>query len=199
MTVLASVCVFCGSRPGHNPEYLEAARAVGHLLGANRVDLVYGGGKVGLMGAVADAALAAGGRVVGIIPQVLVDREQGHPGLTELHVVGTMHERKRLMADRAAAFVALPGGLGTFEELCEVLTWAMLGIHRKPCAVLDVDGYYQPLLALLDHAVEEGFLGTAQRALLTAARAPGDLLPALDRQMAKLALDLPVPGQRIIP
>ncbi len=184
MPALTSVCIFCGARPGRDPVYLEAARAVGALLGSSGIDLVYGGGRVGLMGALADAALAAGGRVIGVIPQVLVSMEQGHPGLTELHVVGSMHERKRMMADRASAFVALPGGLGTFEELCEILTWAMLGIHRKPCAVLDVGGYYQPLLALLDHAVAEGFLGEAQRALLTATDDPHDLLPALQRQTA---------------
>lgn len=184
MQALTSVCIFCGSRPGRDPAYLDAARAVGALLGSSGVDLVYGGGSVGLMGAVADAALAAGGRVIGVIPQVLVDMEQAHPGLTELHVVGSMHERKRMMADLASAFVALPGGLGTFEELCEILTWAMLGIHRKPCAVLDVGGYYQPLLALLDHAVGQGFLRPAQRALLTSTDDPRDLLPALQRQTA---------------
>ncbi len=187
MPTLTSVCIFCGSRSGRDPAYLDAARAVGTLLGSSGVDLVYGGGKVGLMGAVADAALAAGGRVVGVIPQVLVNMEQGHPGLTELHVVDSMHERKRMMADLASAFVALPGGLGTFEELCEILTWAMLGIHRKPCAVLDVGGYYQPLLALLDHAVTQGFLGEAQRALLTSTDDPRDLLPALRRQVAARA------------
>lgn len=184
MQALTSVCIFCGSRPGRDPAYLDAARTVGALLGSSGVDLVYGGGSVGLMGAVADAALAAGGRVIGVIPQVLVDMEQGHPGLTELHVVGSMHERKRMMADLASAFVALPGGLGTFEELCEILTWAVLGIHRKPCAVLDVGGYYQPLLALLDHAVAQGFLGESQRAFLTATDDPRDLLPALRRQTA---------------
>ena len=184
MQALTSVCIFCGSRPGRDPAYLDAARAVGALLGSSGVDLVYGGGRVGLMGALADAALAAGGCVIGVIPQVLVDMEQGHPGLTELHVVGSMHERKRMMADLASAFVALPGGLGTFEELCEILTWAMLGIHRKPCAVLDVGGYYQPLLALLDHAVAQGFLRQAQRALLTSTDDPRDLLPALRRQTA---------------
>lgn len=182
MTGLASVCVFCGSRTGHDPAHLEAARAVGGLLGRNGIDLVYGGGRVGLMGAVADAALAAGGRVIGVIPQLLVEMEQGHPGLTELHVVGSMHERKRMMAGLASAFVALPGGLGTFEELFEILTWAMLGIHRKPCAVLDVGGYYKPLLALLDHAVAQGFLGAQQRALLGATDDPHDLLPLLQRQ-----------------
>ena len=162
MTVLASVCVFCGSRPGHNPEYLEAARAVGHLLGANRVDLVYGGGKVGLMGEVADATLAAGGRVVGIIPESLQQLEVGHPGLHELHVVPTMHVRKQMMAERADAFIALPGGIGTLEELYEVWTWRQLAYHDKPIGLLNIQGYYDDLLRFMRTTVSEGFLSASQ-------------------------------------
>lgn len=158
------VCVFCGSRPGLRPSYAAAAARLGRRLAEGGVGIVTGGGKVGLMGVIADAALAAGGEVVGIIPQALLDREVGHEGLTELHVVRTMHERKAAMAHLADAFVAMPGGLGTLEEIAEALTWAQLGIHSKPCALLDVDGYYAPLAGWLDHAVAEGFVGADRRA-----------------------------------
>ncbi len=155
---MKSVCVFCGSNPGVRPAYLTAARALGAAIAKRGWTLVYGGASVGLMGAVADAAIAAGGHVVGIIPQALVDREVAHTGLPEQHVVDSMHTRKAMMADRADAFIALPGGIGTLEELFEVLTWRMLGIHHKPAGLLDVAGYYGSLVAFLDHAIEEGFL-----------------------------------------
>lgn len=163
------VCVYCGSRPGGRPAYAEAAAEVGRRLAGVGVGIVTGGGRVGLMGVVADAALEAGGEVVGVIPQALVDREVGHTGLTELYVVQTMHERKALMAELADAFVALPGGLGTLEEIAEALTWVQLGIHAKPCALLDVEGYYAPLARFLDHTVEEGFVLRERRAAIAVA------------------------------
>jgi uncharacterized protein (TIGR00730 family) len=152
------VCVFCGSSPGNDPAYLAAARETGRTLAERGIGLVYGGASVGTMGEVADAALAAGGEVFGVIPQSLVDREVAHHGLTELRVVTTLHERKAAMASLADGFVALPGGAGTLEELFEVWTWAQLGLHTKPVALLDVQGFYQPLLRFLDHAIEQGFL-----------------------------------------
>ena len=152
------VCVFAGSSPGRQPAYIEAARVLGRTLAARRCGLVYGGARVGLMGTVADAMLDAGGTVTGVIPQRLVGREIAHPRLTELHVVESMHQRKALMVTLADRFIALPGGLGTFEELFEVLTWAQLGIHRKPCGLLNIAGYYDPLLVLMEHAVGERFL-----------------------------------------
>ena len=155
--------VFCGSRDGARPAYREAAHALGRALAARGVGVVYGGASVGLMGAVADAALAAGGEVIGVIPQSLVAREIAHAGLTALHVVDTMHERKARMAALADAFVALPGGVGTLEELFEVWTWGQLGLHAKPCGLLDVAGYYRPLLAFVDQGVAEGFIRPAQR------------------------------------
>ena len=156
-----AVCVFCGSSAGENPRYADAARSVGRELARNRIDLVYGGGDVGLMGIVADAALQAGGYVVGIIPESLARREIAHEGLSELHVVPGMHERKAMMAIRSNAFLTLPGGIGTFEEFFEIATWAVLGIHRKPIGILNVDGYFDPLLAMLEHAVTEKFLRRA--------------------------------------
>lgn len=170
------VCVFCGSSPGKRAEYLEAARETGRTLAQRGIGLVYGGGSVGLMGAVADAALAAGGEVVGIIPRALQLRELAHPGLTSLHVVGSMHERKARMAELSDGFVALPGGMGTLEELAEILTWGQLGLHARPCGLLDVAGYYGPLIAFLDRAVEEGFIRPEHRRLLLVADAPGRLL-----------------------
>jgi len=160
-----NICVYCGSRPGAAPSYAEAARALGTLIGQQGHGLVYGGGNVGLMGIVADAVLAAGGPVVGVIPEALVQREVGHQGLSEQHVVPTMHVRKQIMAERADAFVALPGGIGTLEELYEVWTWRQLGYHDKPIGVLNVDGYYDRLLAFMDHCVAEGFLDDAQRSV----------------------------------
>jgi uncharacterized protein (TIGR00730 family) len=162
---LRSICVFCGSSSGHRPKYAEMAAAFGSLFGQRRIRLVYGGGNVGLMGVLADAALAAGGEVIGVIPQMLVDRELAHRG-TDLRIVTSMHERKALMAELSDAFVALPGGLGTYEELCEVLTWSQLGIHHKPVGCLNVLGYFDPLARLLDRAVEDGFLSAEQRRAL---------------------------------
>ena len=161
-----SLCVFCGSRTGTDPAFAAAARAVGSAIGRRGWRLVYGGGGSGLMGEVADAALTAGARSTGVIPAALMERELGHRGLEELLVVETMHERKRMMAERSDAFVALPGGIGTFEELFEVWTWLQLGYHAKPVGLLNVAGYYDPLLAFLDRSVAQGFVPPAQRALL---------------------------------
>ena len=166
------ICVFCGSAVGKNPAYQAAAREFGTLLARREIGLVYGGGRVGLMGAVADATIAAGGHVIGIIPRFLLDREIGHAGLPDLRVVETMHERKALMASLADAFVALPGGMGTLEELFEILTWGQIGLHRKPSILLDVEGYYRPLLALLDHAADEEFLRRDHRAMVSVATTP---------------------------
>ncbi|MEW5926533.1 MAG: TIGR00730 family Rossman fold protein [Gemmatimonadota bacterium] len=173
------VCVFCGSSPGVRPGYAAAARAMGTLLAERGIGLVYGGGKVGLMGIVADAALAAGGEVVGVIPEALMKREVGHGGVTDLRVVHTMHERKALMADLADAFVALPGGFGTWEEYFEVLTWAQLGIHPKPCGLLNVERYYEPFLAMMDRSVAEGFVKPEHRAMVLEATEPERMLELL--------------------
>ncbi len=170
------ICVYAGSNPGTNPAYGEAAAELARLLASRDIGVVYGGGKVGLMGILADTALAAGGEVIGVIPQDLMDREIGHGGLTELHVVGSMHERKALMAELSDGFVALPGGAGTLEELIEVYTWSQLGLHAKPMGVLNVCGYYDGLAALLDHAVQEGFLREQHRAALHTAATPAELL-----------------------
>lgn len=169
-----TVCVYCGSRPGLNPEFATAAQQVGSWIGHHGGQLVYGGGKSGLMGLVADAALAAGASVVGVIPQALVDKECAHLACTELHIVDTMHERKRMMAERADAFLALPGGIGTFEELFEVWTWRQLGYHDKPIGLLNVAGYYDKLLDFLDSATAQDFMGSWQMGLLRSATdAPG--------------------------
>ena len=176
---LRAVCVFCGSSVGARPEYRAAATRLGTLLGSNGIDVVYGGASVGLMGAVADAALAAGGRVVGVIPRRLVDRELAHPGLAELHVTESMHERKALMSDLSDGFVALPGGFGTLEELAEVTTWAQLGLHRKPIGVLNVTGYFDLLLEFAGRMVADGFLSAEHRRLLITATTAEDLLRGL--------------------
>ena len=160
------VCVFCGSRSGEQPVYAETAVALGTLLAQRGFGLVYGGGNIGLMGLIADAALAAGGEVIGVIPQHLLEREVAHTGLTRLHVVDSMHTRKALMADIADVFVAAPGGFGTLDELCEILTWAQLGLHGKPCGLLNVAGYYDALLGMFDHATREGFLSAQHRQLI---------------------------------
>ncbi len=173
------ICVYAGSNHGSDPAYADAAREFARLLAERGIGLVYGGGKVGLMGVLADTVLAAGGEVVGVMPQALVDREIGHHGLTELRVVGSMHERKALMADLSDAFVAVPGGIGTLEELIEVYTWSQLGIHEKACGLLNVRGYYDALAAFLDHAVDEGFLRPQHRAVLSVAADPGELLERL--------------------
>jgi len=161
-----SICVYCGSRPGADPRFAQSAHDTGAVIGNRGWELVYGGGKVGLMGMVADATLAAGGTVHGVIPQNLMDKEVGHAGLTELHVVDNMHTRKTMMFERADAFVALPGGIGTFEELFEIWTWHQLGVHRKPFGLLNIAGYYDSLIAMLDGMVAQGFLSPAVRALL---------------------------------
>jgi uncharacterized protein (TIGR00730 family) len=173
------VCVYAGSNPGSDPAYAGAARAFATLMAERGIGLVYGGGKVGLMGVLADTILTAGGEAIGVMPQALIDREIGHPGLNELKVVDSMHERKALMAELADAFVAVPGGIGTLEELIEVYTWSQLGIHDKACGVLNVRGYYDGLASFLDHAVQEGFLRPQHRAVLTVAEDPRELLDAL--------------------
>jgi uncharacterized protein (TIGR00730 family) len=173
------VCVFCGSSPGANPAYADATAELGRLLVADGIGLVYGGGAVGLMGVLADSVLGAGGEAVGVIPQALVDREIGHDGLSELRVVGSMHERKALMAELSDAFVALPGGLGTLEELFEVYTWAQLGLHRKPCGLLDVERYFAGIVDFLEHAVRERFVSEEHRAMLMVDRDPRRLIDRL--------------------
>jgi uncharacterized protein (TIGR00730 family) len=173
------VCVYAGSNPGSDPAYAEAAAAFAATMAERGIGLVYGGGKVGLMGVLADTMLARGGEAIGVMPQSLIDREIGHPGLTELKVVDSMHERKALMAELSDAFVAVPGGIGTLEELIEVYTWSQLGIHDKACGVLNVKGYYDHLAALLDHAVAEGFLRPQHRAVLSVASEPVELLDRL--------------------
>lgn len=176
MTAMTSVCVFCGSSSGFDPIYLREAERLGATIAARGLRLVYGGAQVGLMGRVADAAIAAGGQVVGVIPQILMRRELAHPGLAELHVVASMHERKALMEQLSGGFIALPGGMGTFEELCEIFTWGQLGLHAKPCGLLDVAGYYAPFLALLDGARDAGFLKAAHREMVLVDREPAGLL-----------------------
>jgi uncharacterized protein (TIGR00730 family) len=171
-----TLCVFCGSRTGGRTEYAEAARALGAELAARGIGIVYGGGRLGLMGTLADAALAGGGRVTGVIPEALVARELGHTGTTELKIVPSMHARKALMAELADGFIALPGGYGTFEELFEVVTWAQLGIHDKPIGLLDVAGYFRGILSMVDHAVAEGFIQEEQRSLVVAAATLPELL-----------------------
>ena len=170
------ICVFCGSSPGASPAYAEAARQLGRLLAQRGLGLVYGGGNVGLMGILADAVLAEGGEVTGVIPHSLVAREVGHQALTDLRIVDTMHERKALMADLADGFVALPGGIGTLDEWFEIWTWAQLGLHAKPCGLLNVQGYYSPLLAFLDRMVEERFLRDTHRAFVLVDTDPASLL-----------------------
>jgi len=188
---LHSVCVFCGSSSGNRPQYAEMAAQFGRLLGQRRIRLVYGGGNVGLMGVLADAALAAGGEVIGVIPQMLVDRELAHRG-TDLRIVTSMHQRKALMAELSGAFVALPGGLGTYEELYEVLTWAQLSIHHKPVGCLNVLGYFDPLARLLDHAVTEGFLLAEQRRLFISTGDAEELLALLAKRAPQRAKEPPV-------
>jgi uncharacterized protein (TIGR00730 family) len=174
--MMKRICVFCGSSPGLRPEYEAAARAMGRALVERGAGLVYGGARVGLMGAVADEVLRGGGEAIGVIPRALMDREVAHGGLTALHVVDTMHQRKQLMADLSDGFVAMPGGFGTFEEFCEVLTWSQLGFHPKPCGLLNVAGYYAPLLAMFDHAVAEAFVKPVHRALVLDETEPRALL-----------------------
>jgi hypothetical protein len=178
---LRRVCVFCGSSFGARPDYAEAARVLGAELAGRRIGLVYGGAHVGLMGAVADACRQAGGEVIGVIPGSLVEAEVAHTGLDDLRIVSTMHERKALMAELSDGFVALPGGFGTVEEFCEVLTWSQLGLHSppKPCGLVDVAGFFGPLIALFDSAVDQGFLRPENRRLVLAAPDPPTMLDAL--------------------
>ncbi len=177
-----SLCVYCGSRLGNQPAYEAAARRVGTMIGQRGWQLVYGGGNAGLMGAVANTALCAGASVIGVIPQSLMERELGHPGLTELHVVDTMHERKQMMAEHADAFLALPGGIGTFEELFEVWTWRQLGYHDKPVGLLNVEGYYDRLLSFMEQTAADGFVPQAQQQLLQVASDEAELLDRLAEQ-----------------
>ncbi len=176
---MKSLCVYCGSSSGCAPAYTAAARELGQLLAAQQIELIYGGGRVGLMGVLADAVLDAGGRVQGVIPQSLADREVAHLGLTQLHVVDSMHQRKALMAELADGFLALPGGLGTFEELFEIWTWAQLGMHAKPIGLLNVAGYFNLLLRFLDHAVSHQLLKPVHREVLIVSTDPAEMLRML--------------------
>ena len=184
------VCVFCGSSSGVNPAYAETAASLGRLLAERGLELVYGGGNVGLMGIVADAALAAGGRVIGVIPEALMKWELGHPNLAELRVVGSMHERKAAMAELADSFIALPGGIGTMEELFEVWTWAQLGLHNKPLGFLDVAGYFERLHAFLDHMADEGFVKPRHRSMVAVHHDPETLLTLLDGYVAPATIQV---------
>ena len=198
------VLVFCGSSPGGRPEYAQSATALGRLLASRGLEVVYGGAQVGLMGTLADAALGAGGKVIGVIPNRLVEAEIAHPGLTKLHVVETMHERKALMAELSDAVIALPGGSGTLDELFELFTWKQLGLHRKPIGLLDVDGYWQPLLGFLEHAVNERFLRAEYLEDLQVERSAAALLDRLaahehrsyDKWIDRPAADQAVPNTR---
>lgn len=176
MPQLASVCVFCGSSPGVDRAFAAAAEEVGRLLAIQGRRLVYGGGRIGLMGTVADAALAHGGEVIGVIPRALAEKEVAHSGLSELRVVASMHERKAAMAELADGFIALPGGIGTLEEFFEVWTWGQLGLHHKPFGLLNVAGFFDPLLAFLDHLTDQRFLRAEHRGMLCTRTVPGDLL-----------------------
>ena len=173
------VCVFCGSSSGARPVYAEATAQLGRELAKSKIALVFGGGRVGLMGVLADSVLSTGGQAIGVMPRALVEKEIAHTSLTKLHVVESMHQRKALMADLADAFLLLPGGFGSWEEFFEVLTWLQLGIHRKPCAILNVAGYYNGLLSLADHALAEGFLRPAHHKMVIVAEHPRDALSQL--------------------
>ena len=175
------ICVFCGSNSGIDLAYRNATVAMGRLLADRGIELVYGAGNIGLMGVLADAVLQANGRVIGVIPESLLAKEVGHTGLTDLRIVNSMHERKAVMADLSDGFIALPGGFGTFEEFCEIVTWSQLGIHAKPCGLLNVQGYYDPLLELFDHAVSEGFLREENRRLVLDDWDPERLLGRMQR------------------
>jgi len=177
-----SVCVFCGSAPGNRPVYSATAREMGESLARAGISLVYGGGRLGLMGIVADAALKAGGNVIGVIPRMLIDREAAHPNLTRQHVVTTMHERKTLMAEMSDAFVGLPGGMGTFDELVEIVTWAQLGLHAKPVILANIENYFAPLYAMLDNAVVEGFVTPKSRAYWRNAESVSSVMQILGKE-----------------
>ena len=173
------LCVFCGSSVGNNKEYADFAIALGQVLAAKKIGLVYGGGNVGLMGVIADAAIAAGGEVIGVIPQALKDREIAHTGVRDLRVVDSMHTRKAMMAELSDAFIAMPGGVGTFEEFFEAITWTQLGLHRKPCGLLNVGGFYTPLVAFIDQAVSEGFIKPIHRKMIVVDDNPWRLVNTL--------------------
>jgi uncharacterized protein (TIGR00730 family) len=174
------ICVFCGSREGKRPRYVEEAKHLGRLLAQREIHLVYGGGSIGLMGTIADAVIAEGGHVIGVIPEKLAHKEIVHQGAQEMHIVDTMHTRKAKMATLSDAFIAMPGGYGTFEELFEVITWAQIGIHKKPIGLLNVEGYFDALLQFIDHSIAEGFVHPDHRALIVSATDPQSLLDALD-------------------
>jgi uncharacterized protein (TIGR00730 family) len=178
------LCVYCGSNPGSQPDYTAAAKNLARALVERNIEVVYGGASVGIMGVLANAILAEGGHVIGIIPQTLVDKEVAHPGLSDLRVVKSMHERKTLMAELSDGFIALPGGLGTLEELFEVLTWALLGLHQKPCGLLNICDYYRSLIDFLDHAVAEKFIKDVHRAMLLVEEQPERLLERFERYQA---------------
>ncbi len=184
------LCVFCGANSGHDPRYVDAAAALGRSIAQAGLGLVYGGASIGLMGAVADAALAEGGEVIGVIPQTLVAREVAHHGLSDLRVVTSMHERKALMADLSDGFIALPGGVGTLEELFEVWTWSHLGLHRKPCGLLDVAGFYSGLGRFIDHVQQEGFLRDGVRDMLLMAGNPTQMIAAMRAYVAPATVAL---------
>lgn len=173
---MKAICVFCGSSFGTREAYADAARDTGRLIAEQGYTLVYGGARVGLMGTVADAALDAGGKVIGVLPKALEDKEIGHEGLTELHLVGSMHERKAMMADLSDAFIALPGGVGTLEEIFEVWTWGQLGYHQKPCGFLNIDGYYDDLIRFLDHQTDQGFTKDVMRTMVQIAGSPQEMI-----------------------
>ncbi|OQY88326.1 MAG: Rossman fold protein, TIGR00730 family [Chloroflexi bacterium UTCFX4] len=179
------ICVFCGSSIGAREIYRDTARALGGEIARRGIDLVYGGSNIGLMGVIADATLAAGGKATGIMPTHLIQKEIMHTHLTELRVVNTMHERKALMADLADGFIALPGGFGTYDEFCEIVTWAQLGLHQKPCALLNVEGYYDPLITMIDRAVQEGFVRADHRAMLIISAEISDLLDQMQNYRAQ--------------
>ncbi|MBD1918295.1 MULTISPECIES: TIGR00730 family Rossman fold protein [Cyanophyceae] len=178
---MKSICVYCGSNFGERGSYLEAAQSLGAEMAEHGITLVYGGGNVGLMGAVADSVLAAGGKVIGVIPQALVDKEVAHTGLSDLRVVSSMHERKSLMADLSDGFIALPGGLGTLEEFCEVATWTQLGFHKKACGLLNINNFYNSFLSFLDHATKEKFIRPEHRSIILAAENPVELIEKLSQ------------------
>ena len=179
MAQLKRICVYCGSSLGTRPAYQKAAQRLGELMAERGIGLVFGGGCIGLMGAIADAVLANGGEAIGVIPESLVRREIGHRGVTKLHVVETMHQRKKLMADLSDAFIALPGGYGTLEEICETVTWSQLGIQQKPCGLLNIESYWEGLLQFLDHATREQFIRAENRPLFLVASTPEQMLEEL--------------------
>jgi uncharacterized protein (TIGR00730 family) len=188
---MKNICVFCGSNPGVRPAYLESARALGRLLLQRDLGLVYGGGRVGLMGEIAETVQAGGGRVVGVIPRALLVREGGDPASTNLQIVPSMHERKAIMAAMSDGFVALPGGFGTFEELCEIVTWAQLGLHAKPIGLLNVESYFDPMIAMFDRAVAEGFVAPVCRSLVLQESGP-------ERLLDRMSAYVPPPVERWI-